>query len=357
MAKPRYYDWQATMSRQTGTQGEHCLVIGGKDIGKTFGLRLRCVEIFTKRREKFCEVFRTKAEKEQCAKGYFDKLTGDGFFKDYIFKSDKECGYIALRPACEDDKPDWQLCCYFVALTELQTAKKRTYDHPTRFIFDEALIDRDASRYARYLPNEFLILGKLLDSVSRQQPDGYQYRVYYIGNSVDITCPYLRYLGIDKVPEAYGYYWYKNRTVLLHYVEPWDVHERECRTLVGRMLAGMEGAETVFANRFTDTTGREVMHKTPQATFSFGIIWHRQSFGVWVDKGAALWFISPKIPKGAKRVYTLTKRDGTAYYDRIDKAHPACVTLMSMYQGGVLRYESSYIREAFLEVLGFMGIR
>ncbi len=352
----RYYDWQATMSRQTGTQGEHCIVIGGKDIGKTFGLRKRCVEIYNKRREKFCEIFRTKAEKEACAPGYFDKLTGDGFFCDYVFKSDKNAGYIARRPVCEGDKPQWHLCCYFVALTELQTVKRRTFDHPTRYIYDEALIDRD-SRYSRYLPNEFLIMGKLLESISRQQPGGYQYRVYYLGNSVDVTCPYLRYHGVEKVPDDFGYYWYKNRTVLLHYVEPWDLEEREARTLVGRMLAGVEGAENVYANRFADTTGREIARKTPEAVYSFALVWRRQSFAVWIDKAQAVWYVSDKVPKGAKRVYTLTKKDGTAYYERIDKAHPACATLLEMYRCGVLRYESAYIREAFLEVLGFMGVR
>lgn len=33
----KYYDWQSTMSRQTGTNGEITLVLGAKDIGKTFG--------------------------------------------------------------------------------------------------------------------------------------------------------------------------------------------------------------------------------------------------------------------------------------------------------------------------------
>ena len=65
-----YYDWSATLSRQTDTNGEICVVIGAKGIGKTFGLRLLCVSDYLKRGRRFCEICRTKEEMKAVKKGY-----------------------------------------------------------------------------------------------------------------------------------------------------------------------------------------------------------------------------------------------------------------------------------------------
>ena len=353
----RYYDWQATFSRQTGTNGEHCLVLGAKNIGKTFGLRLACINRFLKAKEKFVEICRTKDERDLVAPGYFDKIQAEGFFSDYLFKVEKNCGYIAKRPANDDDKPEYELLCYFVALTAFQTEKKRTFVKPKRFIFDEAVIDTK-DRYHNYLPDEFLILANILDTISRQQPgDKYQFQVFYLGNAVDMTCPYLRHLGIDKVPSKFGYHYYRNKTVLLHYVEPWDAEDRKARTLVGRMLEGNEESAVVFDNIFEDKTGGEIMRKTPNAKFKYAIKWKRQFFALWIDDKRALWFISPKVPKDANNIFTLTKSDSSVNYKMVSKTDGFVSMISNAHRYGCVRYESASIREAFFEVLSFIGVK
>lgn len=351
----KYYDWQKTMSYQTDTNGEICLVLGAKDIGKTFGLRLKCLERFFKHDELFVEICRTNEEMKAVMNGYFDKLQNDGFFTDYVFKCEKGCGYAALRPV-DDEKPIWHLCCYFVALTNFQREKKRTYVKPKRFIFDEAVIDTK-DRYHRYLPDEFLILANLLDSVSRQQPgDDYRYYLYILGNSVDLTCPYLRNLGISKLP-GFGYTYYKNKTVLLHYVEPWDAQDRKAMTLVGRMLEGHEESAVIFDNVFQDTTGKEIMKKTSNAKYKWAFKWGKMIFAIWADDKRGLWFITSKLPKDAKNVYTLAKKDSSVNYQVVQKASPLAKLICEIYYIGGLRYESAHIREAFFEVLSFLGIK
>lgn len=352
---PKYYDWQDTMSRQTGTDGEICLVLGAKDIGKTFGLRKKCIERYLKSGETFCEICRTKTEAKVVAPGYFDKITSAGFFKDYIFKTENGCGYIAKKPD-DRERPDWKLICYFVALSTFQQEKKRTFVQPRRFIFDEAVIDIK-DRYHRYLPDEFLILANLLDTISRQQPkDSYHYKLYLLGNAVDLTCPYLRHLGINKIP-TFGYSFYKNRTVLLHYVEPWDAEDRKAYTLVGRMLEGYEEAKVIFDNEFQDSTGHEIAKKTSNAKYRFCLVWAKFKFAVWIDSKRGIWYITSKLPKDAENVYTLTKRDSTVNYAMLDKANPLTDLLVKIYYIGGLRYESAHIREAFFEILSFLGVR
>lgn len=353
---PRYYDWQKTMSYQTGTNGEICLVIGAKDIGKTFGLRLKCIERFISNGEKFCEICRTNEELKAVQAGYFDKLQNDGFFSDYVFKSEKGCGYIAKRPKSIGAKPKYELICYFVALTNFQREKKRTYVKPRRFIFDECIID-SKDRYHRYLPDEFLILANVLDSISRQQPgDDYHYNVYLLGNAVDLTCPYLRSLGISKLPE-FGYSYYRQKTVLLHYVEPWDSRDRQAYTLVGRMLAGHDESSVIFDNVFHDETNGEIMKKTSNSKYKFAFKWGRVVFAIWVDAKRGLWFITDKLPNGATNVYTLTKRDSSINYQVVQKSSGLMQMLMKFYYVGGLRYESPSIREGFFEILSFLGIK
>jgi len=351
----KYYDWSKTMSYQTGTNGEICLVLGAKDIGKTFGLRLTCVNRFLKHGELFAEICRTNEELKAVMSGYFDKLQNAGYFSDYVFKTEKSAGYIARKPV-EDEKPEWKLLCYFVALTNFQREKKRTYVKPKRFIFDEAVIDTK-DRYHRYLPDEFLILANLLDSISRQQPgDDYNYYLYILGNAVDLTCPYLRNLGIRKLPK-FGYSYYKNKTVLLHYVEPWDADDRRAYTLVGRMLEGDDESKVIFDNVFSDTTGKEIAKKTPNAKYKYALKWGKITFAIWIDQKRGLWFVTEKLPKDAKNVYTLTKKDSSVDYQAIEKANPLARLLCDVYYIGGLRYDSPATREAFFEVLSFLGIK
>lgn len=351
----RFYDWHETMSRQTGQQGEICFVLGAKDIGKTFGLRKKCIERFLRHDELFCEICRTENEVKAVAPGYFNKFVEQGMFKDHVFKTEKKCGYIAKRPA-EGEKPDWRLLCYFVALSSFQAEKKRTFQRPRRFIFDEAIIDTK-DRYHRYLPDEFFILANLLDSISRQQPkEDYQYNVYFLGNAVDLTCPHLRYCGIDTLP-GFGYSYYKGKTVLLHYVEPWDAQDRRAYTLVGRMLQGHDESKVIFDNEFSDTTGREIARKSPNSQYRFAFSWAKMKLGIWIDSKRGIWYVTSKVPKNAQNVYTLAKRDSALNYEVIEKASPLCQMLVKVYYIGGLRYESAHIREVFFEILGFLGVR
>ena len=350
-----YYDWNKTMSYQTGTNGEICFVLGAKDIGKTFGLRKKCIERYLKTGEIFAEFCRTKEELKRVMPGYFDKLQSAGFFLDYIFKCEKNAGYIAKRPKNDKDKPEYNLICYFVALTNFQMEKKRTFVAPKRIIFDEAVIDVK-DRVHRYLKDEFLILANLLDSVTRQQPNGENYYLYLLGNSVDISCPYFRNLGISKIPD-FGYTYYKDKTVLVHNVEPWDAKERKVNTLVGRMLEGHDESKIIFDNIFSIEDDDAICKKSSNAKFAFAIIWGKQTFALWADHKLGLWWVSEKLPKQANNVYALTKKDMTINYQLVKRTDHLMQLVSSLYYAGCLRFESPYIREAFFEILQFLGVK
>ena len=349
----KHYYWPDTFSRQTGTNGEICIIAGAKNIGKTFGLRLQCVEDYLTRKTTFCEICRTKVEAKAVQAGYFDKIQNDGFYTDYEFKTEKNSGFINMGT---HDEPDWKLICYFVALSNFQQEKKRTFVKPYRFIFDEAIIDRK-DRFHRYLNSEYLILANLLDTISRQQPDDdYSYRLYILGNAVDLTSPYFEFLGIDSIPK-FGYSWYRDKTVLLHYVEPWNAQDRKANTLVGRMLAGTDEARIIFDNEFEDTSAGEVCAKTPNAKYAYTLVFDKMQFAIWIDYKDGIYYVNSKVPDNAPNVFSLTKRDGSIDRKAVRRSDAFLKLLNEIFYIGGLRYESPALREAFHEVLGFLGIK
>lgn len=347
----RFYDWQATLSRQTGSQGEFCIIVGAKGIGKTFGLRLQCVNDYLKRGKRFVEMCRTKDECKAVMTGYFDKLQNDGFFTEYQFKTEKNAGYIAKA----GENPSWELICYFVALTVFQREKKRTYANVGRVIFDEAVIDKK-DKYHRYLQDEFFILANLLDTIFREQADdSSNYRVYLLGNACDLTCPYMQNLGVNTIPK-FGYTFYNSKHTLLHYVEPWDAQERQEKTLVGRMLAGTSEADMVFNNRFDVGDERDIEQKTSRAKYAYSLRFRKMTFAVWIDYKTGIFYVNRKPPADGSNVYALTKRDSTLDYNMIRKTSDRVKLLLEVHYLNNARYDSPATREAFFELLGFLGV-
>ena len=351
-----FYNWQATFSRQTGSQGEFCIVIGGKGIGKTFGLRLQCVRDFIKGGFRFVELSRTKDETKSVMVGYFDRLQYCGYFKDYVFKTEKNAGYIALKPKDESEKPNWSLCCYFVSLTVFQREKKRTYSNVKRVIFDEAIID-SKDRYHRYLPNEFFILANILDSIFREQPnDKPIYRVYLLGNSCNLVNLYLQHLGVNRQPE-YGYSFFNGKHTLLHYVEPMDAAERQAYTLVGRMLSGTDESDMVYNNKFETGNDDDIDQKPSNAKFAYGLKYLKRDFGIWTDYKNGLIYVTNWIPKDSRTVYALTKRDSTLNYALIQRNSKLMQALANIAWSGGLRYQDVATREMFWKLLELLGVK
>lgn len=224
-----------------------------------------------------------------------------------------------------------------------------------RIIFDEAILDRK-DKYHRYLPNEFSIFANVISTILREEPgEPTKGKVYLLGNAADLTAPYLFNLGIKKAPE-YGYSYHNEKHTLLHYVEPTSARERELNTLVGRMLAGSEEAKMIFNNEFINAHDEFIEDKTSNAKFIYGIKYRAITFGIWLDYKDGIFYVTDKVPKNEKSIYTLTKNDATIDYIAARKTNAQLQVLIDCFYMGAVRYSSPAIREAFLEVLSFFGI-
>ena len=357
-----YYDWNKTLSYDADVT----MVIGARGIGKTYGLRLQFIRDWIKDGSRFVELTRHKNELSDFAATYFNRIIENEEFPDYLFKTTPRHAYIALKPKDKKDKkgneikPKWQLIGYFGALTEAQAMKKRTYSKVKRMLLDEAVIDKRLDRFHNYLPNEFGILANILDSVSRERSEtknSDRCRVYLLGNACDLLNIYFGAYNINAEPKE-GYSWHKGKTMLLHYVKDAKYAKAKTKdTVAGRMLADTADELVASANEFLRANDDFVFKKPKNAKFNFGIVYLNNSFGVWADFNNGYYYITDKIPKNAKPIYALTANDNKVNYIMAKRAEGVLRGFTDLYYLGIIRYETPYIKERFIEVLNLFGVR
>ena len=355
-----FYDWHATLSYDADVT----MVIGPRGVGKTFGLRKQCIKDFLKDGSRFVEVVRFKAELSGVADGYFNRLQDLPDFDNYIFRTDARYGWIAEQPrevkeGEKKPKPDWKLITYFIALSDAQRMKKRTFDKVRRIIFDEAVLE-SADRYHNYLPNEFGILANLVDTVSRERADtqSIRPRLYLLGNACDLSNPYFAAYGVGT-DLKFGYRWYARKTFLLHYVEPGEYgREKLTGTVAGRMMQGPAAAKVAISNEFVGTSREFVAQKPSRAKFSFGIKCNGKAFGIWVDMQGGLYYVTNSIPNNTqKAIFALTAEDNRINYIAARGASKTLAYFKEMYYMNLLRYQTVTIKREFMEdVLTKFGI-
>ncbi len=351
-----YYDWNKTLSYDADVT----MVVGARGIGKTYGLRLQFIRDWIKDGSRFCELTRFKNELSDFSATYFNRIVDNEEFPDYIFKTTPRHAYIAEKPKNKDDKPKWHLIGYFGAMTEAQAMKKRTYSKVKRILLDEAVIDKRLDRYHNYLPNEFGILVNILDSVSRERSEtkhSERCRVYLLGNACDLLNVYFAAYGVNSEPKD-GFSWHKGKTMLLHYVKNATyAKEKTENTVAGRMLSDTPDGLVASANEFLRTNNDFVYKKPRNAKFYFGVVYMDLRFGVWADFNNGYYYVTDKIPKNAEPIYALTAADNRVNYIMAKRAEGALKGFADLYYTGIIRYESSYIKERFIEVLNLFGVR
>lgn len=350
---PNFYDWNQTLAYDADVT----MVVGMRGIGKTYGIRLQAVRDFINNGYTFVELVRHKTELSGVTMGYFDRIESNEEFPNKVFKTDNNMAFIADKPQ-GDEKPDWQLLGYFLAMSQHQQIKKRTFDKVKRIILDEAILDK-RDRYHHYLPREFTILASIVDTVSRERADvkGIKPRVYLLGNALDVMNPYFMNYNIG-VPKR-GYSWHKNKTMILHYAEDAEYSQAKAKdTVAGRMLAGTEEGGIANQNTFAKLNDDFIMKKTKSAKFTFGVVYNGTDFAIWTDWQNGYYFVTDKIPKNTdKPVFTLTLDENRFNYIAARRAETMLQGFTEMHYAGCIRYESIPIREKFKEILTIFGVR
>lgn len=352
-----FYNWQKTFSYDAPLS----IVVGARGIGKTYGLRKQFVKDYLKDGSRFVAVVRYKAAIQGTngiQYGYFDKLQQLNEFPNHRFKVEGSRAYIA-HVSDDEEKPDWELLGYFVALSDMQRTKEKTYSHVKRIVFDEFAIDKRTN--TRYIPQEFSIFTNILSSVIREEAGkGTPARVYLLGNSCDLTNPYFSAFGIRKEPVE-GYTWHNGKSVLLHYVKDAEFASSQSETLVGRLLNGSHESDMMFSNEFLNVHNGLIEEKTPNAKFTFGIVYARERFGVWLDGKTGIVYVNTSIPANVNTdlfpIFAMTNADNDIDLAIATRSESYLKRICTLYVRGHVRYADEGCFESFSHVLSLMGIR
>ena len=350
----KYYDWERTFSYDADVT----MVIGARGVGKTFGLRRQFLRDYIKNGFRFVELVRFKNELSGVSTGYFDRVSKLKEFDGWVFRTDAHYAYAGKKGKDANAKIDWHICGYFIALTDAQKMKKKTFDNVKRIVLDEAILER-SDRYHDYLPNEFGILANIVDTVSRERADteSLRPRIYLLGNACDLGNPYFAAYGIGA-DLKFGYRWYKNKTFLLHYVDAGGYAvEKLIGTVSGRMIAGTTEGEVSAKNEFVGISMQFVEPKPKHARFTFGIVFCGKKFGVWTDYINGFYHVTDTIPNNSEAIYYLANDDAKVNYIAAKKGSKLFKGFSEAYYAGIIRYETVDIKKGFVEVLKAFGIR
>ena len=350
---PEYYDWEKTLSYNA----DITMVCGARGIGKTYGLRLQVIRDYLKTGDKFVEVVRYKNQMSLVSEGYFDRISSNGEFEGVEFRTEGRFAYLSrgLKP---NGKPKWELCGYFVPLSDEQIFKKKTFNRVRRIIFDEFILNRK-DIYHRYLEDEWGKLANLVSTVTRERADvdGIKPKLYLLGNALDLVNPYFERIGVNDIPNR-GYSWYQGKRVLMHYADDSKYSEEMAKgTLAGWMLNIAGDRENVF-NEFLITSGEYIREKTKNAKFIYGIVYKGDTLGLWGDGSRFEYFINGKVPKNtAAPIYAISANDAKINYKMARRGEKALTSLADIYAEGRVFFDTEATRRKALEVFAIYGIR
>ena len=344
-----FYDWSKTLSYDAPIT----MVVGARGIGKTYGLRVQVVKDWIKSKRTFVEVCRRVNEMSLVETGYFDKIQEQ--FPGYIFQVEKDRAYIATKPKDEDDKPVWKLLGYYVAMSQFQLLKKRTFSGVKRILMDEAVID-NRDRYHRYLRDEWGVLQNIVDTVTREHAgDGTQPRLYLLGNSCDILNPFFMQAKINGMPPR-GYSWHMGKMFLLDYPDASEYAEEKRHTLAGMMAEGDNEASSL-ENKFADSSLLMIAARPKNAIREFTLIFDGNPISAWTDYiGDTLWITATKPKKDPVNVYVVGMHDDPSY-PILRTIKPICDSMYALYGQRNMYFTTPQAHGIWQNLMEFMGYR
>lgn len=353
----RYYDLQRTLTYNADIY----MIVGASGKGKTYTVRGYCLRQAVNKGELLVEICRTKAERDEVKAGYFDKLNLDPEFERYEFDCRRNVFFYRERAPEGEKAGAWRRCGYIVALSEVQSAKRRTFAGARRLIMDEAIME-NIDRHHTYLRNEWDLLSRVINSCVREDgtaEDHAKPTLFLLGNAVDLLNPYFTLFGITKEPKP-GYSWHgpKELRMLLHYApaDEYDMMRRD-NTLAGRMSKMTGYDRESFGNAFK-VDERYIAKKPPRAKPYMGLRFEGRTYGIWVDVSEGYYYVCSKLPEdGRVTVFSLSRADDTPNLIAARSSMAPLRGVVDMYYYGAVLFESVQVREGFLRAMSLFGIR
>lgn len=254
-------------------------IVGDRGGGKTFGSLEFAINQFLKTGREFIYLRRYETELDEATPTLFHALTREGKFAGFAL-------YVkGNRLYC-----DKKVMGYAVALSTSMKRKSVNYSNVHTIIFDEFMLDGSGShRYLGSGTKEVTIFENFYETVDRLRD---QTRVLLLANAFSMVNPYFVAYQVRLTPP------YKVYNKLGHImVCMWrddGYRQAKRRTRFFDIVKDTEFAEHAYANKFYLDTDHFIKKKDPKSAFHFAFTYLDQTYGVWVDWGRGVYYVSSK---------------------------------------------------------------
>lgn len=248
---------------------------------------------------------------------------------------------------------DGVLAGWAIPLSQWQKFKSTPFPRVETIIYDEALKEKDNSRY---LPNEPRALLNFMDTVNRlREGENDKLRCVCLSNAVSVVNPFYLYFKI--VPNLNKRF-NASESVLVEICESKDYSEQQRKTRFGKLIDGTDYGDMSLDNQFTEDNYTFVEKRTKDSRYVFTVVYKGMSMGVWNDVNEGMLYMSNDHDPSSKRVYALTKDDMT---ENIMLMHnwKKCYDLHKLviaFTKGYLRFDNQIIRTVAYEMFNKMSI-
>ena len=337
MEKSIYYNYDKVFSYNALLN----IIIGGRGIGKTYGLKTRLIKRFLKTGRKFAYIRRYDSDLDASVGSSINEK-----FFEQVYKEFPEAEYkISKHKKVRSLFINGQVCGYALPLSSADSLKSSTYEDVDIIVYDEFMLKEGSSQH--YLKNEPEIILDLIETIGRMR----DIKIFCLGNAISSTCPLMTYFDLT-LPYNNDIKLYKDGLILVQYVDNKEFIEAKKQTRFGKLIEGTRYGKYAIDNEFLTESKWFIKKKNKDCRFAFIMYLNGKEFGVWKDYKNYEMYISNDIDPNCPVKFTISNDDHKN--DTIlvrARYNPNFKAIVEYYRIGKLNFENQQIKNIVMNEL------
>ena len=309
-------------------------ILGGRGIGKTYGLKKDAVNHFIKTGKQFFYIRRTVNELK-FSLTFMDDIKNIGQFAEHEITTK---GGKLFTTYYIDKKP----MGYSVPLTRALSLKSSAFPNVDTIIYDEFIPDNGA--YNSYIPNEVEVFLNLCDSVLRTREG----KIFLLANNANIVNPYFNYFSVYPNPEK-EFTLFKGddskKQIIIEICQDKYTKGQEEKTGLQKVIQGTRYGD--YNNgEFAYNDNDFIKQKSPNASYSSTLFIDGNYYGVYIDHDEGYVYISNSFDKDYPYRYAIGKqRKENMLLAKTWRKEPRLSIIIRSFRDGSLYYQNETIKQ------------
>lgn len=261
-------------------------ITGGRNIGKTWGLKKRTTKRAQKKGKKAIWVRRTKSEAAECAATFFESKDLQKFCGVSLYdKTTNPDGNIKIvgRRIYIRRRGGWTWFIRIIALCEYKTMRSADDVDCDTIIFDE--FTTTPEKYALYRGNEAKDFIDLFISIMRQ----HEVKCFFSGNKESVSNPFFNYFKLPPIPLKYeGIRTFKKGTICLQQLNDIEKPKSTYQKKVDILLGGTDYGDYLTKGTYKNQPQILLRHPPARCEGYIQLYWNNQHIKIMRDPAATV---------------------------------------------------------------------